>query len=249
MDGTQQSQSFSTFSIQSALTSQEVPEATAVKIAALQAKLNQTLGPEYISQSPGPGDGPSFVYIEEWKMINLANEVFGFNGWSSSVVKLTTDFIDCSEASGRYSISVTALIRVTLSDGVFHEDVGSGMIENATSKGLALDKCKKDAVSDGLKRALRKFGNLLGNCLYDESYIQEVPKFNQSEIHRYPEFQETRPNIASTSETIQSSSDRSPSSNPAGVLVNVKKEPIPCQPFMAPPKPYSMSFRARKHKC
>jgi recombination DNA repair RAD52 pathway protein len=35
---------------------------------------------------------------------------------------------------------VTALVRVTLRDGVFHEDVGSGMIENAKSKGQALDK-------------------------------------------------------------------------------------------------------------
>lgn len=26
-------------------------------------------------------------------VINLANEVFGFNGWSSSVVSLTTDFV------------------------------------------------------------------------------------------------------------------------------------------------------------
>lgn len=26
-------------------------------------------------------------------VINLANEVFGFNGWSSSIVSLTTDFV------------------------------------------------------------------------------------------------------------------------------------------------------------
>jgi DNA repair and recombination protein RAD52 len=31
-------------------------------------------------------------------------------------------------------------------------------------------------VTDGLKRALRNFGNLLGNCLYDKSYTQEVVK-------------------------------------------------------------------------
>lgn len=44
-------------------------------------------------------------YIEGWKgtiymsegilmvVINLANEVFGFNGWNSSIVSLTTDFV------------------------------------------------------------------------------------------------------------------------------------------------------------
>ncbi|KAJ2925390.1 hypothetical protein H1R20_g11713, partial [Candolleomyces eurysporus] len=247
MHGTQQSQSFSMFSTQSAMAFQEVSEATAVKIASLQAKLNQKLGPEYISQRPGPGGGPKLTYAEGWKIINLANEVFGFNGWSSSVVNLTTDFIDYSEESRRYNISVTALVRVTLRDGVFHEDVGSGMIENAKSKGQALDKCKKEAVTDGLKRALRNFGNLLGNCLYDKSYTQEVvkmkvapPKFDQSGLHRRPEFQETKPSNASTSAANQSSSSRPPISNPAAVPVTVKKEPILNQPLMAPPKPHSM---------
>lgn len=81
-------------------------------------------------------------------------------------------------------------------------------------------ECKKEAVTDGLKRALRNFGNLLGNCLYDKSYTQEVikikvppvcypvhikytvesnlffkPKFEKSELHRRPEFEESKPNI------------------------------------------------------
>lgn len=115
---------------------------TAQKIATLQVKLNQKLGPEYLSQRPGPGGGPKLTYIEGWKVINLANEVFGFNGWSSSVVNLTTDFIDTNEQTGRVSIGVTAIVRVTLRDGVYHEDVGYGMIENSKSKGQALDKVR-----------------------------------------------------------------------------------------------------------
>ncbi|RXW11356.1 hypothetical protein EST38_g14499 [Candolleomyces aberdarensis] len=233
-------------SAQSAIASQEASEAPAVNFAALQAKLDRKLGPEYLSQRPGPGGGPGIAYIEGWQIINLANEVFGFNGWSSSVLNITTDFIDYSQETKRYNIAVTAQVRVTLRDGISHEDVGVGLRENASSKGLALDKCKKDAVADGLIRALRNFGNLLGNCLYDKSYNQEVvkmkvtpPKFDQNELHRRPEFQETRPNIASTPEVNQSSSDRS-SSTPAAVPV--RKEPIPSQPLMAPPKPHSMAM-------
>jgi DNA repair and recombination protein RAD52 len=115
-------------------------DATTHKIAALQTKLNQRLGPEYISQRPGPGGGPKLTYAEGWKIINLANEVFGFNGWSSNVISLTTDFIDFNEETRRYTIGVTAIMRVTLRDGVFHEDVGYGMLENSKSKGQALDK-------------------------------------------------------------------------------------------------------------
>jgi DNA repair and recombination protein RAD52 len=54
-------------------------------------------------------------------------------------------------------------------------------------------------VTDALKRSLRNFGNLLGNCLYDKSYTQEivkikvpVAKFDKSQLHRRPEFDESR---------------------------------------------------------
>ena len=39
-----------------------------------------------------------------------------------------------------------------------------------------LIQCKKEAVTDAVKRTLRNFGNLLGNCLYDKAYTQEVIK-------------------------------------------------------------------------
>ncbi|KAF8439049.1 DNA repair protein Rad52/59/22 [Boletus edulis BED1] len=149
---------------------------TSKQIATLQAKLNKKLGPEYISQRPGPGGGPKLTYAEGWKIINLANEVFGFNGWSSSVVSVTTDFVDHNEESKKFNVGVTAIVRVTLRDGTYHEDLGYGMLENGKSKGAALDKCKKEAITDALKRTLRNFGNLLGNCLYDKSYAQEVVK-------------------------------------------------------------------------
>lgn len=127
-------------------------EETGVKIQRLQEKLNKKLGPEFISQRPGPGGGQKLTYAEGWKIINLANEVFGFNGWSSSIVNLNTDFIDYSEESRRYTVGVSAVVRVTLRDGVFHEDVGYGMLENSKSKGAALDK-----VCEQLIRAFHRF--------------------------------------------------------------------------------------------
>ncbi|KAG8797267.1 DNA repair protein rad52 [Serendipita sp. 398] len=165
---------------------------TAKSIATLQAKLNQKLGPEYISQRPGPSGGPKLTYAEGWKVINLANEVFGFNGWSSSIVSLTVDYIDYNQDTQRYNVGVTAILKVCLRDGVSHEDIGYGMLENCKSKGMALDKCKKEAVTDALKRTLRTFGNVLGNCLYDKEYIKEVlrvktqppPKLQPQDLHR-----------------------------------------------------------------
>ncbi len=82
-----------------------------------------------------------FTYVEGWKSIQLANQIFGFNGWSSSVVDVTPDFVrrflslysfcyssyaflylfQIEDDSSRVRVGVTAIVRVTLKDGTFHE--------------------------------------------------------------------------------------------------------------------------------
>ncbi|KAJ3969093.1 hypothetical protein EV361DRAFT_922665 [Lentinula raphanica] len=220
-------------------------KSTSVKIAALQAKLNQQLGPEYISTRPGPGGGPKLVYAEGWKIINLANEVFGFNGWSSNLVSLTTDFIDYNEETRRYSVGVTAIMRVTLRDGVFHEDIGYGILENSKTKGPALDKCKKEAVTDALKRTLRNFGNLLGNCLYDKQYTNEIvkvkvspPKFDKENLHRRPEYSVdngTSPAVNASGSDLKTSTSTTPSTKTNLQAPVVKSEPGPPKPISSIP--------------
>ena len=113
------------------------PEASAI-----QAKLNRRLGPEYVSQRPSPGGGPKLTYVEGWKIIGLANEVFGYNGWSSTVTRIETDFLDVDPESKRCNVGVTAVVKVTLKDGTFHEDIGYGSGDNLKSKGAALDKVR-----------------------------------------------------------------------------------------------------------
>jgi DNA repair and recombination protein RAD52 len=176
----------------------------------IQAKLNKRLGPEYVSQRPAPGGGPKLTYVEGWKIIGLANEVFGYNGWCSTVTKIETDFVDMDPETRRYCIGVTALVKVTLKDGTYHEDVGYGSGENMKGKGAALDKvrfvmlrlwslhcdnllpqAKKEAVTDGVKRALRNFGSLLGLCLYEKSFTQEVVKIKLQPVVRDPHLAES----------------------------------------------------------
>lgn len=183
--------------------------------------LSKKLGPEYLSTRQGPG-GSKLTYLEGWRAISLANEVFGFNGWSSSVRDISIDFVgvlmlpsdlrnqtdfffsflpalqlDYSEETGRWNVHVTALVRVTLPDGCYHEDVGCGKMDNCKSKADALDKVarfmhmknylalaelfffhqvKKEAVTDAMKRALRNFGSLMGNCIYDKNFLSDISK-------------------------------------------------------------------------
>uniref|UniRef100_A0A8C6TLF3 DNA repair protein RAD52 homolog n=1 Tax=Neogobius melanostomus TaxID=47308 RepID=A0A8C6TLF3_9GOBI len=134
------------------------------------------LGPEYIS-SRVAGGGQKVCYIEGHRVIGLANEMFGYNGWSHSISQQHVDFVDV--INGKFYVGVSAFVKVTLKDGAFHEDVGYGVSEGLKSKALSLEKARKEAVTDGMKRALKCFGNALGNCILDKQYlvaINKVPK-------------------------------------------------------------------------
>ncbi|XP_070192883.1 DNA repair protein RAD52 homolog isoform X2 [Littorina saxatilis] len=151
-------------------------EFSAEEQEAVQQALRQRLGPEFISQRVGAG-GLKLAYIEGWRLIAVANETFGFNGWSHSVSQQTVDFVD--HINGKFYVGVSALVKIQLKDGAFHEDVGYGVSEGMRSKALSLEKAKKEAVTDGLKRALKCFGNCLGNCLGDKTYLKcitQAPK-------------------------------------------------------------------------
>ncbi|KAF2833600.1 hypothetical protein CC86DRAFT_365446 [Ophiobolus disseminans] len=166
---------------------------TANEIATLQSRLNKQLGPEYISTRPGAGGG-KVAYLEGNKAIALANEVFGFNGWSSSLGQVQIDYVD-EHQNQKVSLGLSIVVRITLKDGTYHEDIGYGSIENGKGKAASFEKAKKEAATDGLKRALRTFGNVLGNCLYDKNYLKKVQamsvkpiKFEEGNLYRHPDF-------------------------------------------------------------
>ncbi|EXJ64230.1 hypothetical protein A1O7_00566 [Cladophialophora yegresii CBS 114405] len=171
-----------------------ITEYTAQEIATLQSRLHRQLGPEYISSRAGPG-GSKVHYLAAEKAISLANEVFGFNGWSSSIQNIQIDFVDENPQTGKISLGLSVIVRVTLKDGTHHEDIGYGQIDNCKGKAAAFEKAKKEGTTDGLKRALRNFGNVLGNCVYDKAYLQKVTKlkvgatkWDESMLHRHADF-------------------------------------------------------------
>ncbi|XP_034031516.1 DNA repair protein RAD52 homolog isoform X2 [Thalassophryne amazonica] len=149
---------------------------TAEEYQAVHSALRQKLGPEYISTRLA-GGGQRVCYIEGHRVISLANEMFGYNGWSHSISQQNVDFVDL--INGKFYVGVSAFVKVQLKDGAFHEDVGYGVSEGLKSKALSLEKARKEAVTDGMKRALKCFGNALGNCILDKEYliaINKIPK-------------------------------------------------------------------------
>ncbi|KAI0999670.1 DNA repair and recombination protein rhm52 [Podosphaera aphanis] len=172
----------------------QVSAYTAQEIATLQARLEKKLGPEYLSCRSGPG-GQKMHYITADKCIQLANEVFGFNGWSSQIMACQVDFVDENPQTCKVSLGLSVIVRVTLKDGTFHEDIGYGHIENCRGKAMAFEKSKKEGTTDALKRALRNFGNVLGNCIYDTEYLKRVtkvkkfvPPWSEDDLFRHSSF-------------------------------------------------------------
>ncbi|KAI8355543.1 hypothetical protein BD560DRAFT_335908 [Blakeslea trispora] len=152
---------------------------TAEEYKNITEQLRKNLGPEWLNQRTGPNG--KLTYIEGKTAINIANEIFGFNGWSSQIKETTVDFVDVSP-EGRVNIGISVTIKITLKDGTFHEDVGYGSSENARSKASAFEKARKQAVTDATKRALRSFGNALGNCLYDKVYLNSIGQMAKPQV-------------------------------------------------------------------
>lgn len=137
----------------------------------IRQKLDVGLSRNETAQRPGPG-GARLTYIEGWKVIHDANQIFGFNGWSSQVVQLDLRYLD--ERGGRFSACVCATVRITLRDGTFREDRGGGAADNMRGKGEAILKAEKEAVTDATKRALKNFGLRLGLSLYDRQHVRDM---------------------------------------------------------------------------
>lgn len=146
-------------------------EFTEKEKAIISTSLSKKLGPEFISYRTGYNN-TRLMYVEGWLIITLANQIFGFNGWSSEVKEMIVDYSE--KENNKWAVGVTCTARIILKDGTTREDVGFGSAENQRSKGQAIEKARKEAVTDAIKRALRQFGNALGNCCYDKEYAKEI---------------------------------------------------------------------------
>jgi len=91
---------------------------------------------------------------------------------------------------------------------IVDKDIGYGHIENSKGKAAAFEKAKKEAATDAMKRALRNFGNVLGNCLYDKDYLARVAKvkvaplkWDPENLHRHPDCVATKKGTVEELET------------------------------------------------
>lgn len=114
-------------------------------------------------------------YIESHHAIREANRAFGFDQWSYEVKSLQEYGMGEENQKGNKVVSYHAIIQIKAID-VVREDVGFGQGINK-DPGKAMEGAIKEAVSDGMKRCLRTFGDIFGLALYDK-YQPNVVDFN-----------------------------------------------------------------------
>ena len=141
--------------------------------------------------------GRTLSYIEGWRVIDEANSIFGFGGWTRETLILeqtNKDLVELSGNNGPYQqwrVGYIAKVRITVA-GVVRDGVGfgSGMGKPA-ALGDAIESAAKEAETDAMKRAFMTFGNPFGLALYDKAQanvIDEPPADGPVIVRSQPAF-------------------------------------------------------------
>lgn len=133
-------------------------------------ELDKNLCPSRVKKNEYSGHD----HIESWDAIRLANDVFGYMGWTSTIDKMEKVSAAKSE-TGTYEIAYMATVTVSVDyideNGLERTSKrqGSGVGLGFKKKlGDAYEMAIKNAETDAEKRAFRKFGHPFGLALYDK---------------------------------------------------------------------------------
>ena len=119
------------------------------------------------------------AYVEGWHVIDEANRIFGFSGWSCETI------YSLCVADNNESVTYIAKVKVTIGD-VIREGTGAGH-GRFGSLGEKHESAIKEAETDARKRAFMQFGNQFGLSLYngkDKSWKTNKgkPQVNKGEV-------------------------------------------------------------------
>ena len=143
--------------------------------------------------------GVSAENIPTYKLINFANEVFGYDGWFTEIVNIETH--ECytvpnrsaskggTETTGtdfksiNYDVTVEADVKLVLRDGTYTESSGTGR-GVLPSKGASYSKAKKQAVNNAIKSCMLSFEVIIteynekvkSNYYVDNLFVNEIKR-------------------------------------------------------------------------
>ena len=136
---------------------------------AVVSALEQPLDPALVSRRDGRGNR-QYDYIEGHTVIDQANRIFGYGGWGYELVGDVSlrriEKVDVRTGQLQVNYAYSAPVRVSVVGAPPRTDIGFHIVAEDTPEGH--DTACKAAVTDGLKRALRSFGDRFGNGLYGD---------------------------------------------------------------------------------
>ena len=150
-------------------------------------------------------------YIEGFDVIDTANKVFGFGNWSYSISKLDQVSQEVNQNQNNV-VCYKAVVQIQIynsdhSQTVSRQDVGFG---TGVAKTLAdaHEGAAKEAVTDGIKRCFRSFGNQFGNSLYDKTknHQNQDSSYQQNQNYKQKPPQNNQQNYSQNQTRSQSSS-------------------------------------------
>lgn len=150
-------------------------------------QLNQPLDPKRITTfSQGPQKGVR--YLEGEDVIRTANRIFGYGGWGYRLVGQPVCVEDGEQGANNTLYQVwTAHVELTVAGCPPISDLGTNTRQG---KGAAsLEMAIKGAVTDGIKRCLKTFGDQFGLVLYDKDVSTQMLAREYAEAHGEPERQ------------------------------------------------------------
>mgnify|MGYP001391665556 CR=1 FL=1 len=137
------------------------------------------------------------AYVEGWHVIDEANRIFGFGGWSCETI-----YTLCVDDNND-SVTYIAKVKVTIGD-VVREGTGAGH-GRFGSLGEKHESAIKEAETDARKRAFMQFGNQFGLSLYngkDKSWKKNI----ESQVNKGKVIETLREQVSEIAETPQNRS-------------------------------------------
>ena len=137
----------------------------------LRAILESPLDGSHVKTRQG-----KFSYLETHYVKRRANEIFGYDGWSSELDQImcvgcdeVTKTDDNGNVTKGWRVGYIAVVKTTTLGGVIRSDVGYGdAVEYGQSAITCHELASKEAASDALKRAMSSYGDQFGLILYDK---------------------------------------------------------------------------------
>ena len=147
-------------------------------------QLLKGLNPTRIAKRQG-GGGKSLSYLEAWDVKAHLIRIFGFGGWSWTVIEAVLAFEEQGERNWTVGYKVVGVLTIHGIDQIVNERhevvtrdaqyaeaaVGSASLPQ---RGEAHDMAIKTAESDALKRAAINLGDQFGLSLYNNGAVAPV---------------------------------------------------------------------------